>query len=125
MVESTGGLPQFAGDDHGYWQRSSLKTAEISGAGAPPMPITVYYVRSIITTILPLSPVNHQWPLYVVNKKKCTPVFSLVIKRCTRFRTQVRIRILHLSIMHHIFTLCFNQLQHLHLMSSGHVVKVI
>ena len=38
-VESTGGLPQRAGDDHGYWQRSSLKTAEISGAGAP-MPIT-------------------------------------------------------------------------------------
>ena len=27
---------------------------------------------------------------------------------------QVRILILHLSFMHHIFTLCFNQLQHLH-----------
>ena len=37
-----------------------------------------------------------------------------VVKRCTRFWTQVRIPILHLSFMHHIFTLCFNQLQYLH-----------
>ena len=39
---------------------------------------------------------------------------SLVMKRCTRFWTQVQILILHLSFIHHIFTLCFNQLQHLH-----------
>ena len=39
---------------------------------------------------------------------------SLVVKRCTRFWPQVLILILHLSCMHHIFTLHFNQLQYLH-----------
>ena len=39
---------------------------------------------------------------------------AIVIKRCTRFSKQVRIQILHLSLMHHIFTLCFYQLWYLH-----------
>ena len=74
--------------------------------------LNVYYVRSIITIILSLSPVNQQWPPLIFNKKKLH--YSRVVKRCTRFWTQVRILILHLSFMHRIFTLYFNQLQYLH-----------
>ena len=40
--------------------------------------------------------------------------FFFFKKQCTLFWTQVRILILRLYFMHHIFTLCFNQLQHLH-----------
>ena len=39
---------------------------------------------------------------------------SSVVKRRSRFWTPVRILILHLSFMPHIFTFCFNQLQYLH-----------
>ena len=74
--------------------------------------LNVYYVRSIITIILPLSPVNQQWPLYIFNIKKMHS--SRVVKRLTRFWMQVWILILHLSFMPHIFTLCFNQFQYLH-----------
>ena len=74
--------------------------------------LNVYYMRSIITVILSLTPVIQQWPFLIFNKKKLHS--SLVIKRRTRFCTQVRILILNLSFMHNIFTLCFNQLQHLH-----------
>ena len=48
---------------------------------------------------------------------------SLVIKRCTRFWTQVRILILNLSFMHHIFTVFLPIAAFTFLMSSGHVVN--
>ena len=58
----------------------------------------VYYVLSIITITLPLSPANQLYP----NKLHS----SRVVKRSTRSWTQIRILILHLSFLPHSFTNC-------------------
>ena len=78
-----------------------------------------YHLFSMSTICTQLSPLFfhcHQWInsghfRFLIKKKLHS---SRVVKRCTRFWTKDRILIEHLSFMHHIFTLCFNQLQYLH-----------
>ena len=82
-----------------------------------------FHLLLISTICAQLSLENKRWPQDIFIKNKLNS--SRVIKRCTRFWTQVRILILHLSFMNHCFTLCFNQLQYLHFLSSGRVVNVI
>ena len=63
-------------------------------------------MSSIMTLLLSLSLENQLWALDIFILKRLHS--SGVLKRCTRFRTQVRILILHLSFMnnfsHYIFT---------------------